>query len=237
MGWPALLAGVGGAPRSPGGKGPGGECTATMAVGAARRLFHKGSRAEPSAPGLPSRAQASEPASSQECPGTRVHTRPASPGAPALDSRCRAARPTNASINLLDSTKSQERDALQRELCSQAGKEDGGAGLGAGPGALAGEPLLLEPAGPRLARKAARRAGCGRAGLVRGSLRPGPRLARQRGARVPSTESRRTEARRRCPRAVRGRGRHGSPEAGRGPAAPEAPRPPRPRRPPPRTRG
>ena len=129
MGWPALLAGVGGAPRSPGGKGPGGQCTATMAVGAARRLFHKGSRAEPSAPGLPSRAQASEPASSQECPGTRVHTRPASPGAPALDSRCRAAPPTNASINLLDSTKSQERDPLQRELRSQAGKEDGGPDL------------------------------------------------------------------------------------------------------------
>lgn len=232
MGWRALPAGV--APHSAGGKGPGGEGTAAMAVGAARpeclgRLFHKGSRAEPSAPGLPSRAPASEPASSQECPGYSGPRRPASPGAPSLDSRGRAAPPKLARLNQVPRKRPTAARAL---LSSRQGRR--GAGLGAGPGALAGEPLLLEPDGPGLARKAARRAGCGRAGLVRGSLRPSPRLARQRGARVPSTESRRTEAGRRCPRAVRGRGRHGSRGAGRGPAAPDAPRPPRP---PPRTRG
>lgn len=55
--------------------------------------------------------------------------------------------------------------AAPSSALKQAGRT--GAGLGAGPGSVAGEPLLPEPAGPGLARKAARRAGCGRAGLVR----------------------------------------------------------------------
>ena len=63
---------------------------------------------------------------------------------------------------------------LKRAPLSSRHREDRGAGLGAGPGALAVKSLLPEAAGPGLVRKAAGRAGCGRAGLALDSRRPGP---------------------------------------------------------------
>lgn len=63
---------------------------------------------------------------------------------------------------------------LKTAPLSSRHREGRGAGLGAGPVALAVKSPLLEPAGPGLVRKAAWRAGCGRAGLALGSRRPGP---------------------------------------------------------------
>lgn len=227
-----------GAPRSPGGKGPGGEGTATTAVvspraGCSTRAAGL-SRVHPGCPPEPGPPSQQVP---RNAPGTRGGTRPArAPGL--LPWRAGAGPPLPQMLPSTCPTQPSPKKEIHcsAELCSQAGREDGGR-TWCGARRCGGRAPAPRAGGPRARPEGGAESGVRARRPRPGSLRPGPRLARQRGARVPSTESRRTEAGRRCPRAVRGRGRHGSPGAGRGPEAPEAPRPPRPRRPPPRTRG
>lgn len=122
------------------------------------RLFHKGSRAERGTR-LPSRARASEPASSQECPVLGAALCPAeSPGAPSLESRCRAA--SHKCFHQLARLNQVPRKRSTAAPSSALGRRTG-AGLGAGPGSVAGEPPAPRAGGPRARLKAARRAGAG----------------------------------------------------------------------------